>query len=86
MQLFQNWFAEFSWKFSSMIFLIFLASLLIVIGAGVYQMARGRVENFASPFAGSIYKKLPNAFYAGLYPYAGWYIEYALKMFYCHFF
>ena len=53
-------------------FLIFVASLLIVIGAGIYQVTRGRVQNFAHPFEGSTYGKLPNAFYAGLYPYAGW--------------
>lgn len=58
--------------FLELIFLIFVASLLIVIGAGIYQMIRGRTENFADPFEGSTYGKLPNAFYAGLFPYAGW--------------
>jgi solute carrier family 7 (L-type amino acid transporter), member 5 len=47
-------------------------SLLIVIVAGVYRMARGRVENFAEPFEGSTYAQLPSAFYAGLFPYSGW--------------
>ncbi len=49
-----------------------LASLLIVIGAGIYQIILGRVENFAEPFETSTYDKLPSAFYAGLFPYAGW--------------
>ncbi|CAF1274345.1 unnamed protein product [Rotaria sordida] len=49
-----------------------IASLLIVIGAGFYRMILGRVENFAEPFESSTYEKLPSAFYAGLFPYAGW--------------
>jgi L-type amino acid transporter 9 len=53
-------------------YLILLASLLIVIGAGIYQMILGRIENFTEPFEGSTYGKLPSAFYAGLFPYAGW--------------
>jgi hypothetical protein len=52
--------------------LIFLASLLIVIGAGIYRIILGRIENFAEPFEGSTYGKLPSALYAGLFPYAGW--------------
>jgi L-type amino acid transporter 9 len=52
--------------------LFFLASLLIVIGAGLYRMIRGRIENFAEPFESSTYGKLPSALYAGLFPYAGW--------------
>lgn len=51
-----------------------LASLLIVVGAGIYRVALGHVENFTEPFEGSTYDKLPSAFYAGLFPYAGWYI------------
>ncbi|CAF0723956.1 unnamed protein product [Adineta ricciae] len=49
-----------------------IASLLIVIGAGLYRMILGRVENFAEPFEGSTYSQLPSALYAGLFPYAGW--------------
>jgi hypothetical protein len=49
-----------------------LASLLIVIGAGLYRMMLGRVENFAEPFEGSTYGKLTSALYAGLFPYSGW--------------
>ncbi len=43
-----------------------------MIGAGIYRMARGQKENFAEPFEGSTYGKLTSAFYAGLFPYAGW--------------
>ncbi|CAF2824087.1 unnamed protein product [Rotaria sp. Silwood2] len=49
-----------------------IASLLIVIGAGLYRMIIGRRENFAEPFENSTYGKLTSAFYAGLFPYAGW--------------
>ena len=47
-------------------------SLLIVIFAGLYNLGRGRVENFAEPFEGSTYGKWTKAFYAGLFPYSGW--------------
>ncbi|CAF3570898.1 unnamed protein product [Rotaria socialis] len=49
-----------------------IASLLIIFGAGIYQMVLGKTENFSEPFETSTYNKLPSAFYAGLYPYAGW--------------
>jgi len=53
-------------------FFFLSASLLIVIGAGLYQMILGRVENFSEPFEGSTYGKITSAFYAGLFPYFGW--------------
>lgn len=53
-------------------FRICLASLLIIVGAGIYRMCIGRVENFAEPFEGSTYGKLTSALYAGLFPYSGW--------------
>ncbi|CAF0820720.1 unnamed protein product [Rotaria sp. Silwood1] len=49
-----------------------IASLLIVIIAGIYRMFLGRTENFAEPFEGSTYGKITSAFYAGLFPYSGW--------------
>ncbi|CAF3642510.1 unnamed protein product [Adineta steineri] len=49
-----------------------IGSLLLVIGAGIYNMIRGKTENFAEPFESSTYGKLPSALYAGLFPYAGW--------------
>lgn len=51
---------------------MFLASLLIIILAGIYRIYLGRVENFAEPFVGSTYGKITSAFYAGLFPYSGW--------------
>jgi len=49
-----------------------IASLLTVVGAGIYQLFMRRVENFAEPFEGSTYEKLTSALYAGLFPYSGW--------------
>ncbi len=58
--------------FDYLIEMVSLASLLLVIGAGVYQLILGRIENFVDPFEGSTYGKLTSALYAGLFPYAGW--------------
>jgi len=51
---------------------LFVASLLIIIGAGIYRTCLGRVENFSEPFVGSTYSGVPSALYAGLFSYAGW--------------
>ncbi|CAF0931525.1 unnamed protein product [Didymodactylos carnosus] len=49
-----------------------IGSLLIVVGAGIYQICRGRTENFHEPFENSSYNKITKALYGGLFPYAGW--------------
>ncbi|CAF0935948.1 unnamed protein product [Didymodactylos carnosus] len=49
-----------------------IGSLLIVVGVGIYQIFRGRTENFRDPFENSSYSKITKALYAGLFPYSGW--------------
>lgn len=51
-----------------------ILALLVIVGAGVYWLAKGNTQNFEEPFEGS--KTSPGyialAFYSGLFSYSGW--------------
>lgn len=59
-----------------------LLALVLIIGAGIVQLARGEVEYFERPFEGSNFNPgaLAIAFYQGLFAYNGWnYLNYVVE-------
>ncbi|XP_028666327.1 cystine/glutamate transporter-like [Erpetoichthys calabaricus] len=65
-----NWFTQLQIAFTT----IKMSALVLIIVPGMIKLASGQTENFHNAFDTSSLRleKLPLAFYAGLYAYAGW--------------
>lgn len=51
-----------------------LLALVIIVGAGVYHLAAGNLDNYQKPFEGTNWEPaaFATAFYQGLFSFAGW--------------
>uniref|UniRef100_A0A8C4RTJ3 Cystine/glutamate transporter-like n=1 Tax=Erpetoichthys calabaricus TaxID=27687 RepID=A0A8C4RTJ3_ERPCA len=70
------WSVNWATRLNILLTTIKMAALVLIIVPGMIKLASGHTENFHKAFDTSSLTvgKLPLAFYAGLYAYAGWYV------------